>query len=83
MQTEQRPLQEAKNKFSAVVDAARQGEAQVVTQRRAPVVGVLSIEKFQKFQKVEAAQSLSLADHLLGMPAGDGEFSRINPINPV
>ena len=32
MQTKQWSLQDAKNKFSAVVDAARQGKAQVITQ---------------------------------------------------
>jgi antitoxin Phd len=78
MQTEQWSLQDAKNKFSAVVDAAQKGKAQVVTRRGVPAAVVLSMEEFEKFQQLEAAQSLSFIDHLLSMPADDGEFERMD-----
>jgi prevent-host-death family protein len=78
MQTEQWSLQDAKNKFSTVVDAAQQGKAQVVTRRGVPAAVVLSIADFEKFQDFEAAQSPSFVDYLLGMPADDGEFARMN-----
>jgi len=74
MQTEQWSLQDAKNKFNAVVDAAQKGKAQVVTRRGVPVAVVLSIEEFEKFQRFAAVQSSSFIDHLLGMPSDDGEF---------
>ena len=78
MQTEKWSLQEAKNRFSAVVDAAKKGKAQVVTRRGVPAAVVLSIEEFEKFQRFEAAQSPSFIDHLLSMPTDDGEFERMN-----
>ena len=74
MQTKQWSLQDAKNKFSSVVDAARQGKAQIITRRGVPSAVVLSIEEFEKFQRFEAAQSPSFIEHLLSMPTDDGEF---------
>ena len=68
MQTRQWSLQNAKNKLSAVVDAAQQGKAQVITRRGVPSAVVLSIEEFEKFQRFEAAQSPSFIDHLFSMP---------------
>jgi len=78
MQTKQWSLQDAKNKFSAVVDAAQQGKAQVITRRGIPSAVVLSIEEFEKFQRFEAAQAPSFTDHLLTMPSDDGEFERMD-----
>ena len=74
MQTKQWSLQDAKNKFSAVVDAAKQGKAQVITRRGIPSAVVISMEEFEKFQRYEAAESPSFIDHLLSMPTDDGEF---------
>ena len=45
MQT-QWPLQDAKNKFSQVVDGALQGMPQVVTRRGVPVVVVVAVEQY-------------------------------------
>jgi antitoxin Phd len=78
MQTEQWSLQDAKNKFSSVVDAAQKGKAQVVTRRGVPAAVVMSIEEFEKFQRFDAAQTPSFIDHLLSMPTDDGEFERMN-----
>ena len=77
MQTEQWSLHDAKNKFSSVVDAAQKGKAQVVTRRGVPTAVVLSIEEFEKFQRLDAAQAPSFIDHLLTMPSDDGEFERM------
>ena len=77
MQTKQWSLQDAKNKFSAVVDAAQQGKAQVITRRGIPSAVVLSMEEFEKFQRYEAAKTPSFIDHLLSIPVDDGEFERI------
>ncbi len=78
MQIEKWSLQDAKNKFSSVVDAAQKGKAQVVTRRGVPAAVVLSIEEFEKFQRFDAAQTPSFIDHLLSMPTDDGEFERMN-----
>lgn len=78
MQTEQWSLQDAKNKFSAVVDAARKGKPQVVTRRGVPTAVVLSVEEFEKYQRFDAAQTPTFIDHLLSMPTDDGEFPRMD-----
>lgn len=78
MQTEQWSLQDAKNKFSAVVDAAQKGKPQVVTRRGVPTAVVLSVEEFEKYQRFDAAQTPTFIDHLLSMPTDDGEFARMD-----
>ena len=70
-------LQEAKNKFSAVVAAAKQGKPQVVTKRGVPVVVVVSVEEFAKLRHLEAMEAPSFNEHLLNMPTDDGEFERM------
>ena len=78
MQTKQWSLHDAKNKFSAVVDAAKQGKAQVITRRGIPSAVVLSMEEFEKFQRYEASKAPSFIDHLLSIPVDDGEFERMD-----
>ncbi len=78
MQTKQWSLQDAKNKFSAVVDAAQQGKAQVITRRGVPSAVLLSIDEFEKFQRFEATQAPNFIDHLLSMPTDEGEFKRVD-----
>ena len=41
------PLQDAKNKFSALVNAALAGEPQQVTRRGQPAVVVLATEEYE------------------------------------
>ncbi len=71
-------LQDAKNKFSEVVNAADAGEPQIVTKRGVPTAVVLSIKEFSEYQKIMAAKRPSLTDHLLNMPVDDGEFERLD-----
>ena len=70
------PLQDAKNRFSAVVDAALAGTPQRVTRRGKPAVVVVSEEEYARLRHVERAQAPRLADLLLLMPQDDGEFER-------
>lgn len=70
-------LQDAKNKFSAVVDAAQQGKAQIVTRRGVPTAAVVSIADFEKLQQLESQQLPCFTDLLLSMPTDDGEFERL------
>jgi len=76
--TRQWSLQDAKNKFSAVVDAAQEGQAQIITRRGVASAVVLSMTEFEKLQRLEAAQSPTFIDHLLSMPTDDGEFERLD-----
>ena len=71
----------AKNRFSAVVDAAARGEPQKVTRRGKWVSVVLSAEEYQRLQRLEAANAPSLNDLLLQMPQDDEGFERM-PLTP-
>lgn len=64
-------LQDAKNKFSAVVDAALAGHPQQVSRRGVPAVVVVSATEYHRL--VNAARGLreSFASHLLAFPGGD------------
>lgn len=72
------PLQDAKNRFSAVVDAALAGTPQQVTRRGKPAVIVLSVDDYDRLRHLERAQAPSLAELLLAIPKeGYGEFERL------
>ena len=64
-------LQDAKNRFSAVVEAALAGQPQEVTRRGLPAVVVVSAEEYRRLVTSAAARRESLADHLLGFPRGE------------
>ena len=64
-------LQDAKNRFSAVVDAALSGHPQQVTCRGKPVVVVLSVEEYHRLLAQAQAQRESFAAHLMNFPGPD------------
>ena len=66
-------LQDAKNRFSAVVEAALAGEPQEVTRRGKPVVVVVAFEEFQRLCKSDAMNAPSFLDHLLAIPKGSDD----------
>jgi prevent-host-death family protein len=74
-------LQDAKNRFSAVVDAAARGEPQMVTRRGKWVSVVLSAEEYERLQRLERASAPSLGELLLQMPQDDEPFERL-PLTP-
>jgi len=57
-------LQDAKNRFSAVVDRACEIEPQIVTRRGIPVAVLVSYDSFQ----AQAPKTPSFVDILLGGP---------------
>lgn len=61
-------LQDAKNKFSAVVDAARRGTPQTVTRRGKPAVVVLATEDYQQLRRLQDQQAPGFIEHLLALP---------------
>jgi prevent-host-death family protein len=69
-------LQDAKNRFSTVVDAAVAGEPQLVTRHGRPAVFVVSAEAFERMRQIERAEAPSFAEMLLSMPQDDGDFER-------
>ncbi|MGH6900481.1 MAG: type II toxin-antitoxin system Phd/YefM family antitoxin [Geminicoccaceae bacterium] len=70
-------MQDAKNRFSAVVEAARRGEPQLVTKRGARAVVVLAAEEYDRLKALEEQQAPSFVDHLLAMPQDDEPFDRL------
>jgi len=66
-------IQDAKNKFSEVVNAACGGTPQIVTKRGIPAVVVLSFAAYEAMAQREQADD-NFASFLLSMPTdGDGE----------
>ncbi len=66
-------LQDAKNKFSEVVNAADAGEPQIVTKRGIPTAVVLSVKEFNKYKKMLALKLPTFTDHLLNIPVDDSD----------
>ncbi|MCH7864622.1 MAG: type II toxin-antitoxin system Phd/YefM family antitoxin [Proteobacteria bacterium] len=69
-------LQDAKNKFSAVVDAAHNGEPQLVTKRGKPSVIIIAAEEYQRLRLLEKATAPDFAELLLTMPQDGKNFER-------
>ena len=72
------PLQDAKNKFSELVNAALAGEPQRVTRRGQPAVVVVSAEEYERLCRMEESQVPTFGELLLEIPQDDQEFERIN-----
>jgi antitoxin Phd len=68
-------VQDAKNRFSEVVEAARHAP-QTVTKHGKPAVVVVEVSEYERLRRLERAQAPSFADVLLAMPQDDGEFPR-------
>ena len=64
-------VQDAKNKFSAVVDAALAGTPQEVSRRGKPAVVVLSADEYHRLVEGAVKARGSFAEHLMTFPGGD------------
>lgn len=64
-------VQDAKNKFSAVVDAALAGTPQEVTRRGKPAVVVLSADEYHRLLEGAVKVRESFAEHLMAFPGGE------------
>jgi antitoxin Phd len=70
-------LQDAKNRFSAVVEAAQRGEPQLVTRRGVPAVVVLSADEYARLKALEEQHAPSFVDQLLEMPQDGEDFDQL------
>jgi prevent-host-death family protein len=61
-------LQDAKNKFSAVVEAAQRGEPQHVTKRGVDAVVVLSAQEYERLSKLAPKPAKTFIEHILSAP---------------
>jgi antitoxin Phd len=68
-------VQDAKNRFSEVVKAARR-TPQTVTKHGKPAVVVVDVAEYERLRRLERAQAPSFVDMLLAIPQDDGEFPR-------
>ena len=80
--------QDAKNRFSAVVDAAMAGTPQLVTRRGKPVTVVLAASDYERLKQLETLHQPSLTAMLLALSQEDEPFetagleARAWPVNP-
>ena len=72
-------LQDAKNRFSAVVEAALTGVPQKVTRRGKPAVVVVSEAEYRELLKAAQQARPSFAQHLLSFPAGNIDRAEVRP----
>ena len=76
-------IQDAKNRFSEVVKAARR-EPQVVTKHGKPAVVVVAAEEYERLRQLKLATAPSFAELLLAIPQGGEEFERVDvPLRDV
>lgn len=69
-------VQEAKNRFSEVVEAARR-QPQTVTKHGKPAVVVLAAEEYERLCKLQHLKAPSFTELLLSMPTNGEEFERL------
>ena len=78
------PLQDANDRFSAIIDAAIAGNPQRVIRRGKPAVVVLAAEEYERLCQLEKAKSPTFAELLLAIPQDDGEFEALRlPSRPA
>lgn len=66
-------LQDAKNRFSAVVEAALRQGPQAVTRRGRPVVTVIATAEYEGLRKAATASRPDFRAHLLAIPPADAD----------
>ncbi len=67
-------MQDAKNRFSAVVEAALAGRPQLVTRRGKPATVVIAAADYERLKALEMLHQPSLAELLLDLPQDDEAF---------
>ena len=68
-------VQDAKNRFGALVEAARRGP-QIVTKHGKPAV-VVDAAEYERLQRLKRVKAPSFADALLAIPQGGEELHRL------
>jgi prevent-host-death family protein len=69
-------IQDAKNRFSEVVEAARR-KPQTVTKHGKPAVVVVAADEYERLRQLDRAEAPSFAQLLLAIPQDGGEFPRL------
>lgn len=69
-------VQDANNRCSEVVEAARR-KPQTVTKHGKPAVVVVAADEYERLRNLDRAQASSLAELLLAIPQDGGKFPRL------
>ena len=69
-------VQDAKDQFSSVVEAARRAP-QTVTKHGKPAVVIVAADEYERLRQLERLKAPTFAEHLLAMPKDDQEFERL------
>ena len=69
-------VQDAKNRFSEVVEAA-QHRPQTVTKHGKPAVVVVAANEYERLRRLEHMKAPSFAELLLAMPSDGKKFERL------
>jgi prevent-host-death family protein len=69
-------VQEAKNRFSEVVEAA-QRRPQLVTKHGKPAVVVVAADEYERLQKLQHLTAPNFAELLRAMPTDGQQFERL------
>jgi len=69
-------VQDAKNRLSEVVEAARR-KPQTVTKHGKPAVVVVAADEYERLRNLHRAQAPSFAELLLAIPQDGDEFLRL------
>ncbi|HEX3858908.1 MAG TPA: type II toxin-antitoxin system Phd/YefM family antitoxin [Pseudolabrys sp.] len=69
-------VQDAKNRFSEVVEAART-RPQTVTKHGKPAVVVVAANEYERLRRLERVKLPSFTELLLAMPTDGNEFERL------
>ena len=69
-------VQDAKNRFSEVVEAARR-RPQTVTKHGKPAVVVVDADEYDRLRKLQHLKAPTFTEMLLAMPQGGEEFERL------
>jgi antitoxin Phd len=72
-------LQDAKNRFSAVVEAALSGRPQEVTRRGQPAVVVLATVEYRRLIAEAAGHRESFVEHLMQFPGNPVDRMQAKP----
>jgi antitoxin Phd len=69
-------VQDAKNRFREVVEAARR-KPQTVTKHGKPAVVVVAADEYERLRKLEHLKAPTFAELLVAMPTGGEEIERL------
>lgn len=70
-------VQDAKNRFNAVMEAEHREPQAVMTKHGKPAVVTVDAAEYARLKQFDHLKAPSFADPLLAMPADDGDFDHL------